>query len=147
MNYQSETGARNYFDGELAQQKVADFFQEKLGEPAINKSKCGHDVVCGEHNIDVKSISSLFRSCKPKNYPKEKKQMNAFMIKRKYLKEDTTLFSFVISDDPLIPEPKILTVEAETVFKFIEQSKSIKKVVIPLWWVKANYNYRLSKLM
>jgi hypothetical protein len=132
--------------GEIAQQLVADFFQDKFGQPAINKARSGHDVICGEHKIEVKSISSITRSCKSKKRLKMKKQMNVFLQKREFVKEDTTLFSYVIKDDPLIPDPKILTVQSELVFELMKESKSVEEVVIPLWWVKENYDYRYSKL-
>lgn len=145
MTYRNERYATSNLSGEVSQQMVADFFEKKLGEPAINKSRCGHDVICGEHKIEVKSISSIFRSCKPKNHPRSKKQMNVFLLERKYIKEDTTLFSFVIKDDILFPVEKILTIEAETMFKFIKRSRGVKQVVIPLWWVVENYSYKYSK--
>lgn len=141
----SDISRENSLFGNKAQQWVANWLTKRTGVTAISKSRNGIDVVCGDMNVEVKSISSLLKEWESKDEIKQQMGLRGFKIQHLYLREETTHYAFVFYDEIFIPFPVILIIDAEFFNKFIRKKEKSEWTYIPIWWVKRNFNVALSK--
>lgn len=141
----SNISRENSLFGDKSQQWVSEWLEEKTGVVAISKPRSGIDVVCGDMNVEVKSISSLLTDSKSKDESRRRVGLRGFKLKHFYIKEETTHYAFVFYDEIFIPLPVILIIDAHKLHSYIREKKRSEWVYISIWWIKRNFDTTLSK--
>ncbi|MFX0170923.1 MAG: hypothetical protein ACFE9L_03290 [Candidatus Hodarchaeota archaeon] len=126
-------------------ENIAEQFYSKLlqEEPLERNRTHGIDLVYSSHKIEVKGIENLLQKLSTKS---KRFQIRFWKIHRKHANKQLTLYSFVLFDEILFPDPLIFSVEAELVHQRIEEKPNSHWVWFPLWWILENYNPKFSCL-